>query len=119
MTDTGSPPGSNDLDPNNGTLQEMLDEPEPEDFTEDDPLILDPSPSPLPLPPLPPNLPPTNPSPSPRPAPPAHPPRNLLPRLLASQHLQTGLRHPRAPLPLPQPLLAIRRPATASVDGAF
>ena len=42
MNDDGLP-NNEDNEPPNGTLQEMTDEPNPEDFEEDEPLTLDPS----------------------------------------------------------------------------
>ena len=43
MNNVDTPSHTNELDPNNGTLQEMIDDPDPEDLTEEDPLTLDPS----------------------------------------------------------------------------
>ena len=36
-----SPSHDNDVEANSGTLQEMVDEPDPEEYPEEDPLILD------------------------------------------------------------------------------
>ncbi len=108
----------NGADPNNDTLQEMVEDADVEELTEEEPLTLDPSASPHPPPIL---IFLTNlriPH-SPRPFPPPQPPRNFLPRLLASQHLQTRLRRRRPPLPLSKSLLAIGRPAAAPSNRTF